>query len=224
MAAPKWFWSVFAALTFFLTIVLNENSIMVCGNNEGDALVVFKLSLLDPNNVLHSWDSTIINPCTWFHIICNQNQQVILLDLGSKNLTGNLVPELGNLQQLQYLVLHQNNIQGSIPAELGNLKNLIELDLYQNNLSGKIPPSLGNLKSLEFLRLNDNHLSGKIPQEVLNLSHLKILNVTNTNLEGKIPSTRPLEDFPLKNMATSSLGIFKFVFPFLNVFLIFFFI
>ncbi|KAL7174482.1 hypothetical protein ACSBR2_033685 [Camellia fascicularis] len=117
MAAPKWFWSVFAALSFFLTIVLNENSIMVCGNNEGDALVVFKLSL----------------------------------DLGSKNLTGNLVPELGNLQQLQYLVLHQNNIQGSIPAELGNLKNLIELDLYQNNLSGKIPPSLGNLKSLEFL-------------------------------------------------------------------------
>ncbi|GFZ00625.1 leucine-rich repeat (LRR) family protein [Actinidia rufa] len=68
-----------------------------------------------------------------------------------KNLDGNLVPDLGKLEYLQYLELYENKIRGTIPVEFGNLKNLIAMDLHGNNLTGSIPSSLGNIKSLKIL-------------------------------------------------------------------------
>ncbi|GFY98111.1 leucine-rich repeat (LRR) family protein [Actinidia rufa] len=121
------------------------------GNSEGDALYALRRSLLDPDMVLQSWDPNLVNPCTWFHITCNQHNHVTRLDLGNSNLSGHLVPELGKLEHLQYLELYKNNIQGTIPVELGNLKSLISLDLYNNNISGIIPPSLGEVEITSFL-------------------------------------------------------------------------
>ncbi|KAK3408380.1 hypothetical protein EUGRSUZ_J00633 [Eucalyptus grandis] len=144
-------------------------------NSEGDALYTFRRSLSDPDNVLQSWDPTLVNPCTWFHITCNQDNRVTRVDLGNSNLSGHLVPELGKLEHLQYLELYKNNIQGTIPTELGNLKSLVSLDLYYNNITGNIPPSLGKLNSLVFLRLNDNKLTGPIPRELVGISSLKVV-------------------------------------------------
>ncbi|CAA0837380.1 Leucine-rich repeat (LRR) family protein [Striga hermonthica] len=169
------------------------------GNSESDALYALRRSLSDPDNVLQSWDLNLVNPCTWFHITCNQENRVTRVDLGNSNLSGHLVTELGKLEHLQYLELYKNNIQGSIPAEFGNLKNLISLDLYNNNLTGTIPPSLGKLKSLVFLRLNDNNLHGPIPRPLAGISSLKVLDVSNNNLCGTIPTTGPFEHIPLNN-------------------------
>ncbi|XP_039129254.1 leucine-rich repeat protein 1-like [Dioscorea cayenensis subsp. rotundata] len=171
----------------------------VSPNSEGDALYAFRRSLSDPENVLQSWDPTLVNPCTWFHITCNQDNRVTRLDLGNSYLSGHLVPELGKLEHLQYLELYKNNIKGTIPAELGNLKSLISLDLYNNNISGTIPPSLGKLKSLVFLRLNDNQLSGSIPRELVGVPSLKVVDVSNNNLCGTIPTSGPFEHIPLNN-------------------------
>ncbi|KAJ8457898.1 hypothetical protein OPV22_030824 [Ensete ventricosum] len=172
---------------------------LVSSNSEGDALYALRKSLSDPDNVLQSWDPTLVNPCTWFHITCNQDSRVTRVDLGNSNLSGHLVPELRHLEHLQYLELYKNNIQGTIPAEFGNLKSLISLDLYNNNISGVIPPTLGKLKSLVFLRLNDNHLSGQIPRELVKTSSLKVVDVSNNNLCGTIPTTGPFEHIPLNN-------------------------
>jgi len=169
------------------------------GNSEGDALSALRRGLTDPDNVLQSWDPNLVNPCTWFHITCNQDNHVTRVDLGNSNLSGHLVAELGKLEYLQYLELYKNNIQGEIPAELGNLKSLISLDLYNNNISGKIPPSLGNLKSLVFLRLNDNKLRGPIPRTLAGISTLKVVDVSSNNLCGTIPSSGPFEHIPLNN-------------------------
>lgn len=49
---------------------------LVFGNSEGDALYTLRRSLSDPDNVLQSWDPTLVNPCTWFHITCNQDNRV----------------------------------------------------------------------------------------------------------------------------------------------------
>ena len=46
------------------------------GNSEGDALHALRRSLTDPGNVLQSWDPNLVNPCTWFHITCNQDNRV----------------------------------------------------------------------------------------------------------------------------------------------------
>lgn len=48
-------------------------------NSEGDALHTLRQSLSDPDNILESWDPTLVNPCTWFHITCNQHNQVTRL-------------------------------------------------------------------------------------------------------------------------------------------------
>lgn len=43
----------------------------------GDALYALRQSLIDPSNVLQSWDPTLVNPCTWFHVGCNSDSSVI---------------------------------------------------------------------------------------------------------------------------------------------------
>ncbi|KAI4382179.1 hypothetical protein MLD38_008176 [Melastoma candidum] len=171
----------------------------VKGNSEGDALYSLRKSLTDPQNVLQSWDPTLVNPCTWFHVTCNSDNRVTRVDLGNSFLSGHLVPELGKLDHLQYLELYKNDIQGTIPSELGNLKSLISLDLYNNNLTGTIPRSLGKLKSLVFLRLSDNKLTGPIPRELASISSLKVVDVSSNDLCGTIPTTGPFEHFPLNN-------------------------
>lgn len=45
-------------------------------NSEGDALYALRRGLSDPDNVLQSWDPNLVNPCTWFHITCNQDNRV----------------------------------------------------------------------------------------------------------------------------------------------------
>ncbi|CAL5377896.1 unnamed protein product [Camellia sinensis] len=180
------------------------------GNAEGDALIVLKTNLADPNNVLQNWNSTLVNPCNWFNVTCNSENSVTRVDLGNANLSGQLVPQLGLLLNLQYLELYSNNISGRIPIELGNLTSLVSLDLYLNNLSGIIPDTLGRLQKLRFLinfhpkvdhiaeralidhilhdrRLNNNTLSGTIPMSLTTISSLQSLDLSNNHLTGVVP-------------------------------------
>ncbi|KAJ4883594.1 Leucine-rich repeat (LRR) family protein [Raphanus sativus] len=194
-------WELLAA-SLALTLALIHHP--VDANSEGDALYALRRSLSDPDHVLQSWDPTLVNPCTWFHVTCNQDSRVTRVDLGNSNLSGHLAPELGKLEHLQYLELYKNNIKGTIPSELENLKNLISLDLYNNNLTGKIPSSLGKLKSLVFLRLNDNQLTGPIPRELTKIPSLKVVDVSNNDLCGTIPTEGPFGHIPLQNFENNS--------------------
>ncbi|CAN1130448.1 Leucine-rich repeat protein 1 [Linum perenne] len=120
--------------------------------SDQQALTSLRNSLSDPNHVLNSWDPTLVDPCTWFHVTCNDDNRVTRLNL------------------------EDNRLNGSIPTELGNLKNLVALDLFNNSLSGSIPSSLGsNLQSLKFLRLQNNKLSGEIPKSLADIPNLTIL-------------------------------------------------
>ncbi|KAF3795270.1 Somatic embryogenesis receptor kinase 1 [Nymphaea thermarum] len=150
-------------LVLLLWLVIARSFVTVCANQEGDALNKLKASLQDPNNVLQSWDATLVNPCTWFHVTCNNDNSVIRVDLGNAQLSGSLVPDLGLLPNLQYLELYSNNLSGPIPNELGNLSSLVSLDLYLNKFGGPIPSTLGKLTKLRFLDLSNNNLSGEVP-------------------------------------------------------------
>ncbi|XP_057445725.1 somatic embryogenesis receptor kinase 2-like [Lotus japonicus] len=160
---------------------------LISANMEGDALHGLRTNLQDPNNVLQSWDPTLVNPCTWFHVTCNNDNSVIRVDLGNAALSGQLVPQLGQLKNLQYLELYSNNISGPIPSDLGNLTSLVSLDLYLNHFSGPIPDSLGKLSKLRFLRLNNNSLTGPIPMPLTNISALQVLDLSNNRLSGVVP-------------------------------------
>ncbi|CAA0834957.1 Leucine-rich repeat (LRR) family protein [Striga hermonthica] len=148
-------------------------------NAEGDALYAFRQKLSDPQGKLNSWDDTLVNPCTWFHVTCDNQNQVIRIDLGNQELSGPLAPELGSLTKLQYLELYSNKINGNIPPELGNLTQLVSLDLYDNHLTGDIPTALGNLKNLKFLRLYGNaDLSGTVPKDLACSPNLEVVQVS----------------------------------------------
>ncbi|CAN1156217.1 Leucine-rich repeat protein 2 [Linum perenne] len=151
--------------------------------------------LSDPNNVLQSWDPTLVDPCTWFHVTCDSLNHVIRLDLGHSNVSGTLAPELGHLQHLKELC--RNDISGEIPEELGNLKSLVSMDLDSNRIAGPIPKSFAKLKSLRFLRLNDNKLKGPIPRELTALENLEVFDVFNNDLCGTIPVDGPFATFPM---------------------------
>lgn len=173
----------------FLSLFLALATIFpqLSANSEVDALIALKVKLVDPNNVLQSWDPTLVNPCTWFHVTCNTHNLVTRLDLGSGGLSGQLVPQLGRLRHLQYLEMFNNSISGEIPSELGKLKKLVSLDIFLNRLTGPIPHSLGNLHKLRFLRLNNNNLSGHIPMSLTTITTLEVLDLSNNQLTGPIP-------------------------------------
>ncbi|KAL0384505.1 UNVERIFIED_CONTAM: BRASSINOSTEROID INSENSITIVE 1-associated receptor kinase [Sesamum radiatum] len=196
-------------LGFLCFVLVLTRFSRVSANAEGDALNALKSNLADPNNVLGSWDPTLVNPCTWFHVTCNSDNSVTRVDLGNANLSGQLVPQLGQLPNLQYFEalaftekmvtfsrvmygireLYSNNISGRIPNELGNLTNLVSLDLYLNSLSGPIPETLGKLQKLRFLRLNNNSLSGEIPSSLTTIFTLQVL-FANNRLE-PLPASPP---------------------------------
>ncbi|KAG8473423.1 hypothetical protein CXB51_035601 [Gossypium anomalum] len=176
----------FISVCLWFTLVLYL-ILRVAGNAEVDVLNALKANMADPNNVMQSWNPTLVNPCTWHHVTCNDENSVTRLDLQNANLSGQLVPQLGQLPNLQYLELYGSNISGIIPEELGNLTNLVSLDLYLNNLSGGIPTTLGKLTKLRVLRLNNNSLTGTIPASLTTVMTLQVLDLSNNQLVGDIP-------------------------------------
>ncbi|KAM3354490.1 hypothetical protein ACQJBY_025271 [Aegilops geniculata] len=156
-------------------------------NTEGDILYSQRQVWKDPNNVLTSWDPTLVNPCAWFHVTCNLDNSVTRVDLGNAGISGTLIPQLGQLKNLQYLELYANNMSGPIPTALGNLTRLVSLDLYDNHLTGAIPSSLGAVETLRFLRLHGNKLAGSIPASLGRLTKLVELELQENMLSGTVP-------------------------------------
>ncbi|KAJ6416115.1 hypothetical protein OIU84_004839, partial [Salix udensis] len=144
-------WGIWSSAFFLLFHLV----VRVSGNAEGDALNALRTNLLDPGDVLQSWDPTLVNPCTWFHVTCNSENSVTRVDLGNANLTGQLVTQLGNLPNLQYF--------GPIPKTLDRLQKLRFLRLNNNTLRGTIPMNLTTITSLQVLDLSNNKLTGDIP-------------------------------------------------------------
>ncbi|KAL6954992.1 BRASSINOSTEROID INSENSITIVE 1-associated receptor kinase 1 [Sarracenia purpurea var. burkii] len=199
--------SAIRASAFLCLILVVSRLSPVSGNAEGDALNALKSNLADPNNVLQSWDPTLVNPCTWFHVTCNPDNRVTRVDLGNANLSGDLAPQLGQLSNLQYLELYSNSISGRIPDELGNLTNLVSLDLYLNSLNGPIPNTLGNLQKLRFLRLNNNSLSENIPMSLTTIQTLQVLDLSNNHLTGVIPVNGSFSLFTALSFVNNNLEI-----------------
>ncbi|CAL9072923.1 unnamed protein product [Musa textilis] len=194
------------ALSRILLLLLGCHPLVnVLSNTEVDALYSLKTKVIDPYNVLETWEPNTVNPCKWFHVTCNNENSVTRIDLGHASLSGPLVPQLGQLSNLQYLELFDNNFSGEIPGVLGNLTNLVSLDLYSNNFNGVIPASLGHLSKLRILRLNNNSLSGSIPYSLTDITSLQVLDLSNNNLTGEVPSSGSFARFTPSSFANNTL-------------------
>ncbi|KAI9401092.1 hypothetical protein POPTR_001G063900v4 [Populus trichocarpa] len=88
------------------------------------------------------------------------------IDFSCNNFTGEIPPEIGNLNKIKALNLSHNSLTGPIQSTFSNLKEIESLDLSYNKLDGEIPPRLIELFSLEFFSVTHNNLSGKTPARV----------------------------------------------------------
>ncbi|KAL3720910.1 hypothetical protein ACJRO7_005679 [Eucalyptus globulus] len=93
-----------------------------------------------------SWQG---DPCmpskyTWDGLTCSNGNppRIIILELNSSNLMGDIVPSLSDLSTMIYLDLSTNQLTGAIPETLAELQNLRFVNLSGNNLIGSIPKAL----------------------------------------------------------------------------------
>ena len=123
----------------------------------------------------------------WHGVSAGANGRVMLLYLGSNQLSGQIPAELADLTSLEALFLSDNRLSGEMPEELGSLTNLHTLELNGNQLTGRIPEELGSLTNLEILDLRSNRLTGTIPMELSNLISLTELDLSENQLNREIP-------------------------------------
>ena len=123
----------------------------------------------------------------WGGVVVGRDGRVTQLFLEWNGLTGQMPPDLGNLDRLESLFLYSNALTGPIPPELGNLASLRILELDGTDLTGPIPPELGNLTSLQHLSASSAALTGSIPAELGQLTRLEVLELSFNALTGPIP-------------------------------------
>ena len=108
-------------------------------------------------------------------------------NFNGNNLSGHLIPELGDLSELSFLEIQFSQLSGNIPEELGKLKHLYHLNLSYNQLSGEIPTSISQMTRLQYLELHKNQLSGEIPNSIWQMPSLKRIELQYNQLSGELP-------------------------------------
>lgn len=103
-------------------------------------------------------------------------------------LTGTLIPEMSNLENLRFFILEQGNTTGTIPTEFGLFDRLLVFDMDFNDLSGEIPEEMYNLSLLQQLDLNDNNLGGTLSPNIGQLTTLTFIQLDHNSFSGTIPT------------------------------------
>ncbi len=147
------------------------------------------------------------------------------------NFRGFLLPELGQLHQLEHLDLgyryegwdrysprghveygsmtpaEAGFLSGALPPQLGQLARLRHLDLQGHFLTGSIPSEMGRLASLEYLDLGANRLTGSLPPELSQLARLQTLNLGDNELTVLPPELGQLARLQTLNLGDNELTV-----------------
>ena len=62
-----------------IVVVASSSEPAAAANKYADALTALRNGLRDPDGALASWDPSLVNPCTWFHVTCDGSNRVIRL-------------------------------------------------------------------------------------------------------------------------------------------------
>lgn len=195
---------------YFMIFVIHSLKILPIGAEddyyaeERDALIHIR----ELPNSAHLHKAWTARPCRnndsyWVGIEC-WNSHVVSVVLDGIQLTGSLPPAcFRNITFLSNLSLRNNSLFGPLP-DLTNLNHLQFVVLSNNRFTGSIPLEYINLPNLSQLELQDNLLTGTIPP--FNQTTLTVFNVSGNHLEGQIPETPVLLKFP-KSSYDNNLGL-----------------
>ncbi|XP_068639564.1 receptor-like protein 43 [Aristolochia californica] len=145
-----------------------------CFDVEREALTKFRSKLIDPSNLLTSWDDSP-DCCKWDGVTCDsETGYVIQLSLFPGGCSGQIDAALLQLKHLRHLDLSWNSFYGvKIPDFFGSFMELRYLDLSSAGFSGKFPFHLANITALVSIDLRGNDLYGEISSEFTALPHLE---------------------------------------------------
>ena len=153
-----------------------------CNQPELEALIVLYQASGGDNWTNKTGWLTNDQPGDWHGVTTDNAGRILRISLVDNNLSGNLLPELGNLESLVELNLASNELRGAIPAALGELSRLEHLNLGSNNLVGPVPPEIGNLHRIKLVDLSRNRLEGILPSTLTGLGQLETLRLQETGL------------------------------------------
>lgn len=130
--------------------------------------------------------------CEWPVIICNDEQQVVLVQMGTQlDLTGRLVDEIGLLSNLTHLHLEQNRLEGTLPESLFDLTHLQSLRLSSNQFTSTLESAFSKLTNLHTLHVNDNFFKGTLPLSFTTLTNLQHIRLDANMFSGSISHLVP---------------------------------
>ncbi|EOY23386.1 Disease resistance family protein / LRR family protein, putative [Theobroma cacao] len=212
-------------LTLGSSLLLGEVDVTRCRENERQALLIFKRSLVDDSGILSSWGNGDDRKdcCIWRGVVCsNRTGHVLMLNLQPTYgyLGGTISPSLLDLSHLNYLDLSFNTFNGSnIPEFIGSLRNLRYLGLSHAAFSGPIPYQLGNLSRLLSLDLSGNDLySGRNLNWLSHLSSLKNLDLSFSNLSKANDWVQVVNKLPfLESLSLQSCNLPNIISPSLSL-------
>ena len=138
------------------------------------------------NNAGWNSNSSDCDYCNWHGVVCDENGEVLELQLVNNNLAGALPSEIGLLSELEILSIQDNNISGSIPIEFYNLNSLEFLTAHSNNITDTLSEHIGDLSNLYFIDLSHNSINGPLPQNLYGMHALQYFYVLNNNIQGPI--------------------------------------
>ncbi|RWR84673.1 putative leucine-rich repeat receptor-like protein kinase [Cinnamomum micranthum f. kanehirae] len=195
---------------YFMIFVIHSLKILPIGAEdvyyaeEREALIQIR----ELPNSAHLHKAWTARPCRnnnsyWVGIEC-WNSHVVSVVLDGIQLAGSLPPTcFRNISFLSKLSLRNNSLFGPLP-DLTNLNHLQFVVLSNNHFTGSIPLEYINLPNLSQLELQENLLTGTIPP--FNQTTLTVFNVSGNRLEGQIPETPVLLKFP-KSSYDNNLGL-----------------
>ncbi|CAL5427930.1 unnamed protein product [Camellia sinensis] len=140
------------------------------------------------NNASSSLGWTDPDPCNWQYVNCSDDRRVTRIQIGNRNLTGFLPPNLGFLTALKSLNLSYNNLSGPLPS-LDGLSSLQDLSL--SNIFSSIPVDFFfNMTSLDSLYLDNNPFSRWLLSDSIQTAlNLRIFSANACNVTWIIPNS-----------------------------------
>ncbi|XP_052289551.1 receptor-like protein EIX1 [Citrus sinensis] len=163
--------ALFSVILFQLkpAIADSNNIIIRCIDEEREAPLTFKQSLVDEHGVLSSWgrEDDKRDCCKWRGVHCS-------------NTTGHV--KVLNLRTSDYEFARRKFLKGTISPALLKLHDLRHLDLSNNDFGGSpVPEFIGSLSKLRYLSLSCGGPL-ELPRKFRNHSELEYLNLENSCL------------------------------------------
>ena len=147
----------------------------------------------------------------WGGLIVRPDGRVAELHISPNNVKGQLPPEIGQLEMLEYLSIDNHpGIQAGLIAykvgqarkETGTMEALLDEVEGATRLTGELPPEIGALKNLKSLSISFTPLTGPLPQAIAELQNLESLRLVYNEFNGPIPP----EYTTMKNLSRLDLS------------------